>query len=353
MKKVMFLGSFLALSLAFSPAWADSYRNNGGSEANATALQQTNVNVVTPTPQINNSSSSNTTVGVGINNSPSNSVGINNSPSNSVGINNSPTNNNQSSVSGSGNSLSFSQGGSSKSSSSVSDSGNSVLILDQSQNGIEYQNRQHIGTPGVGSAPAAQMFDAWEQGSWNVSPITAGAFEQGFSKEKIEFVKLQERFFVKGDPSSKIVLRGTLYSQADKKSYYLAPSGKKVGTMSMVMPEDKTVDDALLYAASVGMANGADQIEVIQYGGRKMPTVEGYSVGFGSGASGLMGDGEKIAVGGGGGTNFSKSSIVKEEQPWLSVAFWKNGDAPKQAIKVAPLKEEPPVNKLDKKKAIN
>lgn len=166
-------------------------------------------------------------------------------------------------------------------------------------------------------------------------------------------MKLQERFFVKGDPSSKIVLRGTLYSQADKKSYYLAPSGKKVGTMSMVMPEDKTVDDALLYAASVGMANGADQIEVIQYGGRKMPTVEGYSVGFGSGASGLMGDGEKIAVGGGGGTNFSKSSIVKEEQPWLSVAFWKNGDSPKQAIKVAPLKEEPPVNKLDKKKAIN
>lgn len=339
MKKAIFLGSFLALSLAISPAWADSPRSSGP-EASATAIQQVGVNVITPTPQITNSSSSNNQIGVGVSANGGSVSNSGNSASFSQG----------GSVDRSGNSASFSQGGAS--SASVDRSGNSTLILDQSQRN-EYQNRQHIGTPGVGSAPAAQMFDAWETGSWNVSPITAGAFEQGFSKEKIEFVKLQERFFVKGDPASKIVLRGTLYSQADKKSYYLPPSGKKVGTMSMVMPEDKTVDDALLYAASVGMANGADQIEVIQYGGRKMPTVEGYSVGFGSGASGLMGDGEKIAVGGGGGTNFSKSSIVKEEQPWLSVAFWKNGDAPKQTIKVAPIKEEPPVNKLDKKKAIN
>lgn len=308
--------------------------------SSAVATQETTVNVTTPAPQINNTSSSNTQVG----------VGITNSPSNSVGINNSPTNNNQSGVSNSGNSGSFSQGGAAQA--SVDKSGNSTLILDQSQKN-EYQNRQHIGTPGVAAAPAAQMFDAWEQGSWNVSPITAGAFEQGLSKEKIEFVKLQERFFVKGDPATKIVLRGTLFSQADKKSYYIPPSGKKVGTMSMVMPDDRTVDDALLYAAAVGMANGADQVEVIQYGGRKMPTVEGYSVGFGSGASGLMGNTEAIAVAAGGGTNFSKSSVVKEEQPWLSVAFWKNGYDSKQSIKVAPLKEEPETKKLDKKKAIN
>lgn len=339
MKKAMFLGSFFALSLAVSPVWADSPRSNG-SEANATAVQATTVNVVTPAPQINNTSNSNTTVG----------VGINNSPSNSVGINNSPTNNNQSGVSNSGNSGSFSQGGAAQA--SVDKSGNSTLILDQSQKN-EYQNRQHIGTPGVAAAPAAQMFDAWEQGSWNVSPITAGALEgQTLSKEKIEFVKFSERFFVKGDPASKIVLRGTLFSQADKKTYYVPPSGKKVGTMSMVMPEDRTVDDALLYAAAIGMANGADQIEVIQYGGRKMPTVEGWSVGVGSGASGLMGNTEAIAVAAGGGTNFSKSSVVKEEQPWLSVVFWKNGYDSKQTIKVAPVKEEPSVKKLDKQKSI-
>lgn len=328
----MFLGSFFALSLAVSPVWADSPRSNG-SEANATAVQATTVNVVTPAPQINNTSTSNTQVG--------------------VGITNSPTNNNQSNVSRSGNSNNVNLLGGASSQASVSETGNSVLILDQSQTGNEYQNRQHIGTPGVAAAPAAQMFDAWEQGSWNVSPITAGAFEQGLSKEKIEFVKLQERFFAKSDPATKIVLRGTLFSQSDKKSYYVPPSGKKVGTMSMVMPDDRTVDDALLYAAAVGMANGADQVEIIQYGGRKMPTVEGYSVGFGSGASGLMGNTEAIAVAAGGGTNFSKSSVVKEEQPWLSVAFWKNGYDSKQSIKVAPLKEEPETKKLDKKKAIN
>jgi hypothetical protein len=317
MKKMSILvAGLLLLSLSQTAQGASS----------AVATQETTVNVVTPAPQVNNTSSSNTEVG----------VGITNSPSNSVGINNSPTNNNQ--------------GGSAKS--AINDSGNSVLILDQSQTGNETYNRQHIGAPGVASAPAAQMFDPWEQSSWNISPITAGSLDKGVQKEKIDFLKLQERIYAKFDPTTKINLRGNLFDPSVKKPFYVAPSGIKIGTLSMVMPEDKTVEDALLYAASVGMANGADQIEIIQYGGRKKPTVKGTSIGFGSGASGLMGNTEAIAVAAGGGTNFSTSSIVKEEEPWLTVTLWKNGSAPKQTIRVAPVKEEPSVNKLDKKKTI-
>lgn len=349
MKKKMVMLVLTGCFFAVQTAWACQTPGCASdSSASASASQLTNVSVVTPTPQVNASSTLNNSVGVVNSPTTTNSLEVNNSPVNSMGLESSVE------LSDFGNSGSFSQGGqggaggAAFSSSGVVDSGNSVLILDQSQRDIEYQNRQHIQVPGVASAPAAQMFDPWEQLSWNVYPIVPDVLEKGTEKRDFDFIRLNKRIYRKFEPVESVRLVGNLFDQVSKKNFYLPPSGIKVGVVAGVLSHDKSLTDAIEYAGGVARDAGADQIEIIQYGERKNPTLRGSSFGFGAGAAGLLGNADEIALSGGGGTNISESSIVKESQPQFTFVLWRNGGVYKKVSGINPVEDKQSEIEIDK-----
>jgi hypothetical protein len=363
MKQSFTMTAVLAILAIATSALATGYNPPGGGDSTAVSGSSSNANAsantyvsVTPQSPVSSSSSSNNNIGIGVNNSPTNnqnsSLSLQHNPTTNQSINNNPAQNTEVGVGINNQPVNVAGGGHASASAGVSNAGNSMIVLDQSQENIDYYNRQHIGVPGVGAAPAAQMFDEWEKSAWNVSPIGKEKFQAGTEKDQAEFLQYRERIFKTYPASTYVELVGNLFDQANKKAFYVTPRGQKVGTLSVVLPQENTVEDALLYAVSLAMKNGADQVEVIQYGGRKKPTLDTMSIGFGGGASGLIGDKEKMAVSGGGGTNFGSSSIVKEEQPWLSVAFYKNGGSSK-SVSIAPVEIKKKADKIPTAKKIN
>ncbi len=211
--------------------------------------------------------------------------------------------------------------------------GDQVMVLDLSNHSKNY-NRQHTSPYGVAPMPAAQMFDSWEGGAWNRTNIRRFVYDKNTSGDiSVEFDVEREsgKFFYKDiSPVDHVFTVGYLYDPAEQnpenRVKYYQPVGKYVGFWNVVLSEEDSLDEALFYMIDLAMKNGADQVEVLQWSGRKKPTVNGWSVGFGGSGSALMGPDEELAGSIGGGTHIGKSSIVKEEQPFLSVKFWKSDD---------------------------
>lgn len=306
MKRVKgMLMSVTCLVFLSSPVWACN--QPGGCESDATAISNSNSEataVLAPVlnPEANSSASAESTVG--INNNPTNV----NQAAGGVGIG----------VGGQGG-----QGG----------HANAAVYQDFSSKNNKVYNRQHIMPSGAAPASQVQMYDEWERNEWNVNHIVVGAFTAGEVDVEIEILKQSERIYKKMPATKEIMLRGYLYDPtvedpAKRVSYY-PPTGRKIGFLNVVLPEDGSTDDALLYTAARGMEVGADQVVVRQWGGRKTPTASSVGIGLGGSGAALFGPDEQIAGAVGGGTHWGTSSVVKESQPFLSVEFWKNGESAK------------------------
>ncbi len=289
---------FIGAGTATACGGGDCGSSTPAATANAGAQSSASIHV---TPVTNNTSGSNASSVVGINNNPTNLVG---------------------------GGTALAGGGGGGTGIAVAKNGNQTMVLDM--HGQKTYNRQFAPAYAVGPGPGAQMFDQWGP-AWNVTPITPEELEAGEIEEKIELVEGKNKFHIyrKGlEPATSVVLRGILFDKIARKVVYMPPSGIKVGRHEFVATSDFTINDALNYTEFLAMKNGANQVEIIDYNARKNPTLNDKSFGFGGSGSGIIGDAEKGAISGGGGTHISKSDIVNETQPWLSVVYWRDDNVP-------------------------
>lgn len=232
-------------------------------------------------------------------------------------------------------------GGAGGSGGSSSANNQNTVIVDLSSKNNTYHNRQHIGSYGVSPGPTAQMFDEWEKGAWNVNNIRPRTYKAGLKETKIDWAKEPQcEFYVDKEPVDEVELVGYLYhpeeSVVENRIKWHKPNGDEIGFCDLVATDETSSKKLELYVAWLAMQNGADQVEILQWDGRKKPTVDGWSIGFGGNGGVLAGPEEQLAGNIGGGTHKGKSSVVKETEPFLSVLFWRNGDKKTAIIETAP-----------------
>jgi len=199
-------------------------------------------------------------------------------------------------------------------------------------------NRQisQIGAP-VGGATHSYFGD-WNVGDYqtgkndNIFPISLGeTWEKTGKTEKIRYKKIWKRIYKKYPATNRITIIG-----CDK-----PVKGKKIGSMLVVVNEDQATDDALEIIKSEGMKNGATHVVILAYSAKMMPTSENWSVGFGGGGGGVIGEDEKAMLSGATGTSMGKSSITIETLPFIKVHFFRNGvDGAKVATADAPSQDK-------------
>ncbi len=237
-----------------------------------------------------------------------------------VGINNQPVN-----LAAGG--TAFASGGFSNAS-----NGDQLMQLGIDLSSGDSYNRQHRVGPGVAAAPAPQNFEGSETNAgWNIFPITPMSYKNGNKDVKIEFVRKSLKVYQVFPKTGGAYLRGNLFDTFTRKYTFIPPTGKYCAIFSAVATIDYTVEDLVDYAVAIATSDevGADQVDVIDYGGRRAPTIEGWSLGTQGGASGLLGPAEEMAISGGGGTNIYKSEFVTETQPWVIFKMWRSNEPAK------------------------
>lgn len=282
MKKAVFLSMFFLLALAISPAWAHENQNPSATATVATNQTQTANMISAPTLAPSASASSNQTTSVGVQSNPVASAG------GGTGIG----------IGGAGGSV-------------LAVGGDQYMVLDQ-RNFSKVYNRQFYQARIDQSPNTMQYYGQFEKNPWNVTPIMGATWRVNPKLEmKIPYYRLTSHIYRKLDPVSRVTVTG-----------YGTATGILVGKVSVVVTEEQDTDDTLAIVRSIAAKNGANIIEIVASDATVVPTSEGWHVGTGVGASGIIGNDEKASVSGAGGTGYGKSSITRETRPFVSARLW-------------------------------
>lgn len=221
------------------------------------------------------------------------------------------------------------------SSSAHASNGDQVMVLDMSNHDNTYTYRQHIQPPNLPPLAAAQMFEPYENGAWNLMDVRRMTYgPEKIGEGEVEVLFEDTFFYAKYPPVTAVTNCGVLTNMGTLQNNYYPCAGEQIGYSTLQLTEKMTTKQAELYFAHVAREKGADQVEFFQVNGRKKPTLRSSSRGFGPGGSGLMGADEQIALTAGAGFNTGESSIVKNTEPFVSVYFWRSDE---QNVKVEPV----------------
>ena len=289
MKGKVFLAVFSLFALAVSPAWANQ-------SASASAAQsQTAMVVSAPKLAPNASASSNQSTSVGVQANPTAAAG----GGTGIGIGG--------------------QGG---------QGGSAVVVLDQSRGDTVSYNRQIPSAGGSLPIPVSGNFTRpWERG-WNIVNIRPGTFRVNglLETEELDAIYLRSHLDVKNLPrSSRVSLVGYVFDAFSNRMVYIPPTGRKVGDINIVLPGKYNIEDAKRFAIAWCAKHGADQAEVVSFGGRLAPTLRGSSRGLNGVGGGVLGYAEAMALSIAPKANETKSTTTNDAQPHLLVYAWYSG----------------------------
>ncbi len=271
MRKQFFLAmSFLLVAM---PAMAN--QSQPASESSATAIG-TQTTIIQQTPDISSSSSADQITTVGVQSNPT---------ATGIGV-----------------------GGSS---SALAVGGDQYMVLDQ-RNFSKVYNRQFYQT-GIDQSPnTMQYYGQFEENPWNVTPVMGATWRVNPKLEnKVPYFRISKNVWQTRDPVSRVKVVG-----------YSGAQGDLLAQISVIVTEEQTTADAMEIIKSEAAKIGGNIIEIIAFDAMTKPTSEGWHVGTGIGASGIIGNDEKASVSGAGGTGYGKSSITRETRPYVTARLW-------------------------------
>lgn len=222
------------------------------------------------------------------------------------------------------------------SSAEVKDLSSSVKIEDNSVTNVKNINRQFPTTVQPQASQQMQYFGPWKlaEKPWNFVPI-----------EKREYTRCEVKKLKKGsdvdEKKIKIFLsllpvnKAMVIDTTDK----FNPNGPGVfyiGSGVIKMDEDSTSEEALGELMDEAMENGANVFGIIAQGWDPVAETGGWHIGFGGGASAVVGADEKVGVQGVGGTGFGKSWVGPGSKQWLQAKFYRDGNIEQKGEVVAP-----------------
>jgi hypothetical protein len=202
-----------------------------------------------------------------------------------------------------------------------------VNIDDHSVN--KYYNRQFPSTIQPTAPSQVQYFGPWstQQYPWNYFPIQTGEYTQcqvkkllkevyGFLSSKVDEKVIKILYPLA--PRDKVMVVNTEPSSND--GVWL------IGFGAVRMESSGITYEALAVLLESAMENGANLVVVKTVAWQDKAESKGWHIGFGTGASGLIGSDEKVGIQGAGGTGIGKSSVTRESMPWIQAIFYRDGN---------------------------